>query len=464
MLPRQTKVLWASAYVALLVLASAVIIPSAHAATTPSVVQTATGGCTSSPCSLAFTNSVSGGDNMIAGIGIECSPSCSSVAFSDTLGTSFTVISGSTPITCSGFSGTVYDFLAYGGAPGNGADTVQVSWSGSLLGSPSGGTGLDIMEASDALYLGSGINQGVSGTPELSSSLSAATGDIFVEFLSYTFATGSQPTNCNQTAGSSAGWTIWGGVNSDYGLYNTAIGSSNFAFPSFTVIQTDWVDTGAIFGAPHQSISTALKCRPGSLAVMTLTTCTATVTDKSNKPSTPTGTVSFASDLGSFSPSAACTLVLVNSYASSCSVSYAPNPGTEGKQTILGTYSGDSAHQGSRGVTSLTVTQRITKTSVVCSPKTVEGSSSTTCTATVKDVSHGVFVAPLTPTGTITWYSSGTGTFSQTTCALSGTGTTASCSVTFTPTGKPSVQQITGTYSGDVDHVLSFGTTQIQFV
>ena len=448
-----------SAFVLLLVIELVAFVPSVHAATTPSVLQTKQRGCSSPICSLSFSNSVFAGDELIAGIGLECSTACSSVAFTDSLGTSFTVISESTPITCTGYSGTVYDFLAYGVAGQSGADTISVNWSGSLLSSD--GTGFDTMEANEAPFLVSGTNTGISGTPSLSGSLNGAMGDIFVEFLSFTEATSSQPTNCNQSAGSSTGWTIWGGVNSDYGLYNTELTSSNFPYPPFTVTQTNWVDIGAVFGAPEGApTTTGVICDPGSLVVGTMTTCTATVTDTSSSPTAPTGTVSFAaSNSGSFSPSSACTLSSTSSSASACSLTYAPSPGTEGTQTITATYGGDSAHQESSGSSSVSVTQRATTTAVVCAPTTVALLHPTTCTATATDTSAGT---PITPTGSVGWTKNGDGTFGATSCTLTGTGATAGCSVTFSdPISKSGVTQITTSYAGDTDHTGSTGSTQI---
>src|SRR5207244_10334931 len=165
----------------------------------------------------------------------------------------------------------------------------------------------------------------------------------------------------------------------------------------------------------------------------------ATPTPTSGGGSSPT------SSPGSFAPSPTCTLGPTSSSTSSCSLSYTPSPGTEGTQTVIGTYGGDSTHQGSLGSTSLQVTKRASSTSVSCSPSALRPKHSTTCQASVTDTSSGT---PITPTGSVSWSSSGTGTFSPTSCIVSGDGSTATCTVTYTPSsGRASIQQITATYT-----------------
>ena len=104
--------------------------------------------------------------------------------------------------------------------------------------------------------------------------------------------------------------------------------------------------------------STSVSCNPSSVAVNQPTQCTATVTDTSSMPTSPTGPVSFTtSSSGTFTPSNSCSLNPISSSASNCSVSYTPNPGSEGTHVITGTYSGDLTHSGSSGTFSLTVTE-----------------------------------------------------------------------------------------------------------
>ena len=234
--------------------------------TTPEIVQAssnelANGHCSASPCIISFPNEVFAGDTVIVGIGLECSSNCSSFAFSDSLGTNFRVVTASTKITCSGQSGTLYAILAYGSVPVGGSDTVQLAWSGALQSV----TSLDIMEANAAPYLISGINYGTSGFPSLNGNLTGSRGDVFIQLLGFS----NLSDGCNQSAGSSSGWRIWGGINTDSGLYNTALPSSNFPFPAFTVGQEDWVEIGAIFGTFTAPV-------PRTITVTSTTTTTST--------------------------------------------------------------------------------------------------------------------------------------------------------------------------------------------
>jgi|SRR5438309_2863429 len=98
-----------------------------------------------------------------------------------------------------------------------------------------------------------------------------------------------------------------------------------------------------------------------------------------------------------------------------------------------------------------------TSTIVSCSPNTIEDHHSTTCIASVTNPSRFA-----TPTGIVSWSSNGVGTFSTTSCTLSGTGSTSTCTVIYTATpGKPTLQTITGSYSGDTYHFESSGSMAI---
>jgi phospholipase C len=102
-----------------------------------------------------------------------------------------------------------------------------------------------------------------------------------------------------------------------------------------------------------------------------------------------------------------------------------------------------------------------TTTSVDCSPSPVTVNSPTTCTATVTDTD---IAFSSNPTGTVSFSSSGIGTFSGTaSCDLLDNAIPgqASCSVTYTPTASGS-QTITGSYSGDLTHDASSGSTIVE--
>src|SRR2546428_689687 len=262
-------------------------------------------------------------------------------------------------------------------------------------------------------------------------------------------------------------------------LSSSGVGSwaSTTSYPTVIYTQSCALDSGYVYciggdngsGVPSgtwsngvffastspNTTSTSISCSPSSVAVNQPTQCTATVTDTSSTPAPIIGTVTFSSSSsGSFTPSNTCTLKSIGSSTASCAatVSYAPGSGTEGTQTITGTYDGD--HQGSSGTTSLTVTERTTSTMVTC-PK-VKGN--TVCTVTVTDTSPGTAI---TPAGTVAMSSTGSGMFTR--CNLSGTGSSATCTATYTTgKGKTTIITIMATYSGDKDHFGSSGNTTIK--
>jgi fibronectin type 3 domain-containing protein len=99
-------------------------------------------------------------------------------------------------------------------------------------------------------------------------------------------------------------------------------------------------------------------------------------------------------------------------------------------------------------------TQDKTTTTVSCTPATVAESHTTTCTATVKDAT----VPSTTPTGTVTWTSTGAGTFTGgPSCTLS----SGSCSVGFVPsaTGK---KTITADFPASSQFLASSGKAKIK--
>src|SRR5438552_5982328 len=99
-----------------------------------------------------------------------------------------------------------------------------------------------------------------------------------------------------------------------------------------------------------------------------------------------------------------------------------------------------------------------TSTTVNCGTSPVVVGSSVTCTATVTDTS----ATPSTPLGTVTFTTSGTGSFGTSPCNLTGAGATSSCSSTYTPTVVGTgTHTITATYSPDAAHSSSFGTTTV---
>ena len=107
-----------------------------------------------------------------------------------------------------------------------------------------------------------------------------------------------------------------------------------------------------------------------------------------------------------------------------------------------------------------------TATEVFCSPNVVVAGNSTTCTAAVFDGEP----SPTPPTGTVSFTSSGPGSFSSSgSCTLvANSASSASCSVTYTPGSTPSnpvrTDTITATYNGDATHDKSFGKTDVEVI
>src|SRR2546428_11192647 len=89
------------------------------------------------------------------------------------------------------------------------------------------------------------------------------------------------------------------------------------------------------------------------------------------------------------------------------------------------------------------VGKRRTSTSVSCAPSSVAVDSATACTATVTNGSGANI-----PTGTVSWTSDGTGSFSAASCTLDATG---KCTVNYTPTAVGTgTHKITGSYGGEI--------------
>jgi len=91
-----------------------------------------------------------------------------------------------------------------------------------------------------------------------------------------------------------------------------------------------------------------------------------------------------------------------------------------------------------------------TTTAVDCEEVTVYGDT-VTCTATVTRLG-----SDLTPTGSVSWATDGSGTFDPLTCTMTGSGGVASCSTLYTPTSVGTgTHLIIGSYSGDDYFVAS---------
>jgi DNA-binding beta-propeller fold protein YncE len=94
-----------------------------------------------------------------------------------------------------------------------------------------------------------------------------------------------------------------------------------------------------------------------------------------------------------------------------------------------------------------------TATTVSCSPPSVDIGEPITCTAEVVEAGQ----ATSSPTGTISWSSSGSGTFSPASCILNG----GQCSVTYSPSSHTTPITITANYGGDPTDLPSSGSASL---
>src|SRR3989475_1874243 len=204
-------------------------------------------------------------------------------------------------------------------------------------------------------------------------------------------------------------------------------------------------------------------CTPTSATRNQPIMCTATVTDTSASGAVPpSGLVQLPVLNPNTSNPVGCTLIGTGA-TSTCTATgiigpYAPAPPTTFTQTTW--FDGDTAHDGSITTVQLTLI-RTTTTTVACLPASVNIGTATICTATVTDNDAGTVI---TPTGTVDFSTSGTGTFATSPCTLAaGTTTgTASCFVMYTPTGTAAgTDTITTSYVHDAYHADSSNTATV---
>ncbi len=154
--------------------------------------------------------------------------------------------------------------------------------------------------------------------------------------------------------------------------------------------------------------SVTLSCFRSSIVVGSATTCKAKVVGSG---SAPTGSVAWSSSSPGVFSRDSCALSRYGTY-STCLVRFKPT--AAGSLVVLAAnYGGDTNNFPSSGAYNLTVTMKVTKTTVSCSPTFVVAGSSTVVICKAK-------VFGYLPTGTIGWSPSGTGSvfLSSATCTL----------------------------------------------
>ncbi|MDG6910187.1 MAG: hypothetical protein JRN08_07435 [Nitrososphaerota archaeon] len=205
-----------------------------------------------------------------------------------------------------------------------------------------------------------------------------------------------------------------------------------------------------------QASYTSVKCSEASVASNVTGSCVATVSENcslflGNCMSTPTGIVDWSSSAkGKFVPGYRdCFLkpepFSLRSVSESCSVDFNLSPAPGLPFTITGSYLGDYLYNKSSDTVSLSATPKpASYASVSCAPSSVSLMAGTTCTVTVTGSS---------PTGNVTWSTTGIWDFSAGSCTLS----SGSCSVGYTPTVPASPVNITAVYWGDSNNGGSSG-------
>jgi Bacterial Ig domain/Beta-galactosidase len=211
--------------------------------------------------------------------------------------------------------------------------------------------------------------------------------------------------------------------------------------------------TGSIATATRPS-SVSLACGSPVVAGQG-SACTVTVTDAgSGSTVTPSGTVGWSVPGGGSLNTSQCTLS-GGAGAAACGATYTPT--VSGTTTVTATYAGSSTHDGGSAGAAVVATARGTSTSVTCAPASVGVGTATSCTVTVSDVAGAGATGP---TGTVSWSTSGPGSFGASTCALGGSGTSRTCTVSYTASagGSPTIG---ATYGGDAAHAGSSGSVTI---
>ena len=194
--------------------------------------------------------------------------------------------------------------------------------------------------------------------------------------------------------------------------------------------------------------SLTVVSNPNTISAGSHVTLTATVTDTSSSPITPTGTITWNDgNAGGSFHSTTCILS-----ANTCTTSYTPAASVPNSITITASYGGDATHQASSGSSSLSNNQDATSLAVTSSTSSISSGGQATVTATVTDSIN----TQNSPTGIITWSDGNVGgNFNPTSCNLS----LGTCNVTYTAssTSPPNVV-ITATYGGDTTHKTSYST------
>ena len=178
----------------------------------------------------------------------------------------------------------------------------------------------------------------------------------------------------------------------------------------------------------------------------------ARVTDTSGSPSDTSGSVYWSDNNagGTFSPPS-CMLV-----SETCTVSYAAPVNSPASIVITAKYGGDSVHNNSTGISTLTINQlNPTNTVIMPSSTTLSSNYTSTFSVQVTDTSS----TPNALSGTIMFNDDHNGgTFNPESCTLP----MQTCVTTYTSPENPlNVITVNATYSGDSTHSASYAVSRI---
>lgn len=277
-------------------------------------------------------------------------------------GASGTFTPSSCTLTASGTTMATCNVAYVPGAVGSGTQSISASYHGDSTHSASSSTsfGLTVTKKSPTLTT-------------TSSAASITTGSTASDSSSFGSGTTYQPTGtvsyllfsasyCSGSSGTVSVVTITSGSipNSRSVTFNstgTYGFEASYAGDGNNNAVTSSCETVTVTAPILHNTTVAVSCSPSSIDVNIPTSCTVTVTDTDSSPTTPTGTVTFSADAGTFSGSSTCSLTAGSTTGvATCSIAYTAT-GTAGSPTITSSYGGDSTHKSGSGTTSLTVTQ-----------------------------------------------------------------------------------------------------------
>ncbi len=250
---------------------------------------------------------------------------------------------------------------------------------------------------------------------------------------SCTLASGTCTTSYTPSTNSPSNVTITATYGGD-GIHQTNAGTSNLAINSI------------------HATTLSVTPNPATVSPGGSVTFTATVTDSSSSPITPTSSVSWSDgNGGGIFDQTSCTLS-----SGACTVSYTPSANPPNAITITASYNGDDTHQASTGSSQLSANVlHPTTTTITPNPATFSAGTPVTFTATISDTAD----TSSSMIGIVKWTDNGAGgSFIPDACIISNN----HCSLDYTPPSNPSGSiTITASYAGDLTHSESSATSSL---